>query len=169
MDAIDVFYPERMASRILGMGDVVSLVEKAQEQFDEEQAKRLEKRIKKDQFDFNDFLEQIGQIKKMGSMKDLMGMLPGMGQLKNVDVNDDAFKYVEAIIHSMTPKERSNPSLINPSRKARIAKGCGRPLEEVNKLMKQFDQTRQMMKMFTNKSQMAAMMKQANQMKGLKR
>jgi signal recognition particle subunit SRP54 len=151
------------------MGDVVSLVEKAQEQFDEEQALRLEKRIKKDQFDFNDFLEQIGQIKKMGSMKDLMGMLPGMGQLKNVDVNDDAFKYVEAIIHSMTPKERSNPSLINPSRKARIAKGCGRPLEEVNKLMKQFDQTRQMMKMFTNKSQMAAMMKQANQMKGLKR
>ena len=102
-------------------------------------------------------------------MKDLMGMLPGMGQLKNVDVNDDAFKYVEAIIHSMTPKERSNPSLINPSRKARIAKGCGRPLEEVNKLMKQFDQTRQMMKMFTNKNQMAAMMKQANQMKGLKR
>jgi signal recognition particle subunit SRP54 len=169
MDAIDVFYPERMASRILGMGDVVSLVEKAQEQFDEEQAKRLEKRIKKDQFDFNDFLEQIGQIKKMGSMKDLMGMLPGMGQLKNVDVNDDAFKYVEAIIHSMTPAERSNPSLINPSRKARIAKGCGRPLEEVNKLMKQFDQTRQMMKMFTNKSQMAAMMKQANQMKGMRR
>jgi signal recognition particle subunit SRP54 len=169
MDALDVFYPERMASRILGMGDVVSLVEKAQEQFDEEQAKRLEKRIKKDQFDFNDFLDQIGQIKKMGSMKDLMGMLPGMGQLKNVDVNDDAFKYVEAIIHSMTPAERSNPSLINPSRKARIAKGCGRPLEEVNKLMKQFDQTRQMMKMFTNKSQMAAMMKQANQMNGLKR
>jgi signal recognition particle subunit SRP54 len=158
-----------MASRILGMGDVVSLVEKAQEQFDEEQAKRLEKRIKKDQFDFNDFLDQIGQIKKMGSMKDLMGMLPGMGQLKNVDVNDDAFKYVEAIIHSMTPTERSNPSMINPSRKARIAKGCGRPLEEVNKLMKQFDQTRQMMKMFTNKNQMAAMMKQANQMKGLKR
>jgi signal recognition particle subunit SRP54 len=169
MDALDVFYPERMASRILGMGDVVSLVERAQEQFDEEQAKRLEKRIKKDQFDFNDFLEQIGQIKKMGSMKDLMGMLPGMGQLKNVDVNDDAFKYVEAIIHSMTPAERSNPSMINPSRKARIAKGCGRPLEEVNKLMKQFDQTRQMMKMFTNKSQMAAMMKQANQMKGMKR
>jgi signal recognition particle subunit SRP54 len=169
MDALDVFYPERMASRILGMGDVVSLVERAQEQFDEEQAKRLEKRIKKDQFDFNDFLEQIGQIKKMGSMKDLMGMLPGMGQLKNVDVNDDAFKYVEAIIHSMTPAERSNPSMINPSRKARIAKGCGRPLEEVNKLMKQFDQTRQMMKMFTNKSQMAAMMKQANQMNGMKR
>jgi signal recognition particle subunit SRP54 len=158
-----------MAGRILGMGDVVSLVEKAQEQFDEEQAKRLEKRIKKDQFDFNDFLDQIGQIKKMGSMKDLMGMLPGMGQLKNVDVNDDAFKYVEAIIHSMTPAERSNPSMINPSRKARIAKGCGRPLEEVNKLMKQFDQTRQMMKMFTNKSQMAAMMKQANQMKGMRR
>ena len=161
MDALDVFYPERMASRILGMGDVVSLVERAQEQFDEEQAKRLEKRIKKDQFDFNDFLDQIGQIKKMGSVKDLLGMLPGMGQLKDVDINEDAFKHIEAIIRSMTPKERSNPSLIDGSRKARIAKGSGRSLEEVNRLMKQFDQTRQMMKMMTNKSQMAAMMKQA--------
>jgi signal recognition particle subunit SRP54 len=161
MDALDVFYPERMASRILGMGDVVSLVERAQEQFDEEQAKRLEKRIKKDQFDFNDFLEQIGQIKKMGSVKDLLGMLPGMGQLKDVEINEDAFKHIEAIIRSMTPKERSNPSLIDGSRKARIAKGSGRSLEEVNRLMKQFDQTRQMMKMMTNKSQMAAMMKQA--------
>ena len=168
MDALDVFYPERMAGRILGMGDVVSLVEKAQEQFDEEQAKRLEKQIKKDQFDFNDFLDQIGQIKKMGSMKDIMGMLPGMGQLKNVDVDDNAFKPIEAIIKSMTPSERSNPSLINQSRKTRIAKGSGTSVEEVNKLLKQFDQMRQMMKMFTNKSQMAAMMKQANMMKGMR-
>jgi signal recognition particle subunit SRP54 len=168
MDALDVFYPERMAGRILGMGDVVSLVEKAQEQFDEEQAKRLEKKIKKDQFDFNDFLDQIGQIKKMGSMKDIMGMLPGMGQLKNVDVDDNAFKPVEAIIKSMTPSERSNPALINQSRKTRIAKGSGTSVEEVNKLLKQFDQMRQMMKMFTNKSQMAAMMKQANMMKGMR-
>jgi signal recognition particle subunit SRP54 len=168
MDALDVFYPERMAGRILGMGDVVSLVEKAQEQFDEEQAKRLEKKIKKDQFDFNDFLDQIGQIKKMGSMKDIMGMLPGMGQLKNVDVDDNAFKPIEAIIKSMTPSERSNPSLINQSRKTRIAKGSGTSVEEVNKLLKQFDQMRQMMKMFTNKSQMAAMMKQANMMKGMR-
>ncbi|MFN4886102.1 MAG: signal recognition particle protein [Bacteroidota bacterium] len=168
MDALDVFYPERMAGRILGMGDVVSLVEKAQEQFDEEQAKRLEKKIKKDQFDFNDFLEQIGQITKMGSMKDIMGMLPGMGQLKNVDVDDNAFKPIEAIIKSMTPSERSNPALINQSRKTRIAKGSGTSVEEVNKLLKQFDQMRQMMKMFTNKSQMAAMMKQANMMKGMR-
>lgn len=169
MDALDVFYPERMASRILGMGDVVSLVEKAQEQFDEEQAKRLEKRIKKDQFDFNDFLEQIGQIRKMGSVKDLLGMLPGMGKLKDVDINEDAFKHIEAIISSMTPKERSTPSLLNGTRKTRIAKGSGRSLDEVNRLLKQFDQTRQMMKMMTNKSQMASMMKQANQMKGMRR
>ncbi|MBL0316643.1 MAG: signal recognition particle protein [Flavobacteriales bacterium] len=161
MDALDVFYPERMASRILGMGDVVSLVERAQEQFDEEQAKRLEKRIKRDQFDFNDFLEQIGQIKRMGSMKDLMGMIPGVGKaLKDVEINDDAFKHIEAIIQSMTPKERSNPALINGTRKTRIAKGSGRSIDEVNRLMKQFDQTRQMMKMMTNKSQMMQMMKQ---------
>jgi len=160
MDAIDVFYPERMASRILGMGDVVSLVERAQEQFDEEQAKRLEKRIKKDQFDFNDFLEQLGQIKKMGSVKDLLGMIPGMAKLKEVDIDENAFRYMEAIILSMTPKERSNPSILNGSRKTRIASGSGRSIEEVNKLIKQFDQTRQMMKMMTNKSQMAAMMKQ---------
>ena len=166
MDALDVFYPERMASRILGMGDVISLVERAQEQYDEEQAKRLEKRIKKDQFDFNDFLEQIGQIKKMGSMKDLMGMIPGVGKaMKDVEINEDAFKHIEAIIQSMTPKERSNPSLLNGARKQRIAKGSGRNLEEVNKLMKQFDQTRQMMKMMTNKTQMAQMMRQ---MKGVK-
>jgi signal recognition particle subunit SRP54 len=160
MDAIDVFYPERMASRILGMGDVVSLVERAQEQFDEEQAKRLEKRIRKDQFDFNDFLEQISQIKKMGSVKDLIGMIPGMGKLKDVDINEDAFRHIEAIIRSMTPKERANPSLIDGSRKTRIASGSGRSVEEVNRLLKQFDQTRQMMKMMTNKSQMASMMKQ---------
>jgi signal recognition particle subunit SRP54 len=160
MDALDVFYPERMASRILGMGDVVSLVERAQEQFDEEQAKRLEKRIKKDQFDFNDFLEQIGQIKKMGSMKDLIGMIPGVGKaLKDVEINEDAFKHIEAIIQSMTPKERSNPSLLNASRKTRIAKGSGRNIEEVNKLIKQFDQTKAMMKMMTNKTQMMQMMK----------
>jgi len=166
MDALDVFYPERMASRILGMGDVISLVERAQEQFDEEQAKRLEKRIKKDQFDFNDFLEQIGQIKKMGSMKDLIGMIPGVGKaMKDVEINEDAFKHIEAIIQSMTPDERSNPSLLNGSRKTRIAKGSGRSLDEVNKLMKQFDQTKQMMKMMTNKTQMMQMMKQ---MKGAK-
>jgi len=167
MDALDVFYPERMASRILGMGDVVSLVERAQEQFDEEQAKRLEKRIKKDQFDFNDFIEQIGQIKKMGSMKDLMGMIPGVGKaMKDVEINEDAFKHIEAIIQSMTPNERSNPALLNPSRKARIAKGSGRSLDEVNRLIKQFDQTKQMMKMMTNKTQMMQMMQQMKGMKG---
>lgn len=167
MDALDVFHPDRMASRILGMGDVVSLVEKAQEQFDEEQAKRLERRIKKDQFDFNDFLDQIGQIKKMGNMKDLLGMIPGMGKaMKDIEINDDAFKHIEAIIQSMTPVERSNPSLINPSRKTRIANGSGRSIDEVNKLMKQFDQTRQMMKMMTNKTQMAQMMQQMKGMRG---
>ncbi len=161
MDALDVFYPERMASRILGMGDVVSLVERAQEQYDEEQAKRLEKRIRKDQFDFNDFIEQIGQIKKMGNMKDLMGMIPGVGKaMKDVEISDDAFKHIEAIIQSMTPKERSNPALINMSRKTRLAKGAGRSIDEVNKLMKQFDQTKNMMKMMTNKTQMMQMMKQ---------
>jgi signal recognition particle subunit SRP54 len=166
MDALDVFYPERMASRILGMGDVVSLVERAQEQFDEEQAKKLEKRIKKDQFDFNDFLEQIGQIKKMGSMKDLLGMVPGMSKLKDVDINEDAFKHIEAIIQSMTPLERQQPGVINPSRKTRIAKGSGRSIDEVNKLIKQFDQMKTMMKMMTNKTQMAQMMKQMGGMRG---
>ncbi|MFY7707256.1 MAG: signal recognition particle protein [Flavobacteriales bacterium] len=160
MDALDVFYPERMASRILGMGDVVSLVEKAQEQYDEEQAKKLEKKIKKNQFDFNDFLDQIQQIKKMGSVKDLMGMIPGMGKaLKDVEVSDDAFKHIEAIIRSMTPKERTNPGVLDVSRKKRIAAGSGRSLDEVNKLLKQFDQTKEMMKMLTNKSQMMSMMK----------
>ncbi len=168
MDALDVFYPERMASRILGMGDVVSLVERAQEQFDEEQAKKLEKRIKKDQFDFNDFLEQIGQIKKMGSMKDLLGMVPGMSKLKDIDVNEDAFKHIEAIIQSMTPLERKQPSVINPSRKTRIANGSGRSVDEVNKLIKQFDQMKMMMKMMTNKTQMAQMMKQMGSIPGLK-
>jgi len=166
MDALDVFYPERMASRILGMGDVVSLVEKAQEQYDEEQAKKLEKRIKKDQFDFNDFLDQIQQIKKMGSVKDLMGMLPGMGKaLKDVEISDDAFKHIEAIIRSMTPKERTNPGILDMSRKNRIARGSGRTLEDINKLLKQFDQTKQMMKMLTNKSQVMNMMKN---MKGMR-
>jgi signal recognition particle subunit SRP54 len=166
MDAIDVFHPERMASRILGMGDVVSLVEKAQEQFSEEEARRLEKRIKKDQFDFNDFLDQIGQIKKMGSVKDLMSMIPGMGKaMKDVEINEDAFKHIEAIIRSMTPAERTSPSLIDMSRKRRIAAGSGRSIDEVNRLMKQFEDTRKMMKMFTNKSQMMNMMKQMKQMK----
>lgn len=160
MDALDVFYPERMASRILGMGDVVSLVERAQEQYDEEQAKKLEKKIKKNQFDFNDFLDQIQQIKKMGSVKDLMGMIPGMGKaMKDIDINDDAFKHIEAIIRSMTPKERANPNIIDGNRKRRIAMGSGRSLDDVNKLLKQFDQTKEMMKLMTNKSQMMNMMK----------
>ncbi len=148
MDAIDVFYPERMADRILGMGDVVSLVERAQEQYDEEEARKLQKKIAKNQFGFDDFLSQINQIKKMGSMKDLVGMIPGAGKaLKDVDIDDDAFKGIEAIIHSMTPNERSTPTLINASRKKRIAKGSGTSVQEVNQLMKQFDQMSKMMKM----------------------
>lgn len=148
MEALDVFYPERMADRILGMGDVVSLVERAQEQFDEEEAKKLHRKIAKNEFGFDDFLKQINQIKKMGNMKDLMGMLPGMGKaIKDVDINDDAFKHIEAIIHSMTPDERRTPSLINTTRKQRIAKGAGRKIEDVNALMKQFEQMGKMMKM----------------------
>lgn len=148
MEALDVFYPERMADRILGMGDVVSLVERAQEQFDEEEAKKLHKKIAKNEFGFDDFLKQINQIKKMGNMKDLMGMLPGMGKaMKDVDIKDDAFKHIEAIIHSMTPDERRSPSLINTTRKQRIAKGAGRKIEDVNALMKQFEQMGKMMKM----------------------
>ena len=148
MDAIDVFYPERMADRILGMGDVVSLVERAQDQFDEQEARKLQKKIAKNQFGFDDFLSQIQQVKKMGNMKDLMGMIPGMGKaLKGVDIDDDAFKHIEAMIHSMTPKERANPKLINGSRKKRIAKGSGTNIQEVNKLIKQFDQMSKMMKM----------------------
>ena len=147
MDALQVFHPERMADRSLGMGDVVSLVERAQEQYNEEDARRLKKKIVKDQFNFNDFLEQIDQIKKMGNMKDLMGMIPGLGKaVKDIDISDDMFKQTEAIIHSMTPAEREHPEIINPSRKDRIAKGSGTTLADVNKLLKQFDQTRKMMK-----------------------
>lgn len=167
MDALDVFYPKRMADRILGMGDVVSLVERAQEQFNEEEARKLQKRIQKDQFDFNDFLGQIQQIKKMGNVKDLMGMIPGMGKaMKDVDIQDDAFKHIEAIIYSMTPKERANPFLINGSRKNRIAQGSGTNIVEVNKLLKQFDDTKKMMKMMSNPKNMMGMMKQMRNMKG---
>ena len=148
MEALDLFYPERMADRILGMGDVVSLVERAQEQFDEEEAKKLHKKIAKNEFGFDDFLKQIQQIKKMGNMKDLMGMLPGVGKaIKDVDINDDAFKHIEAIIHSMTPDERRRPSIIDMNRKKRIARGSGRKIEDVNGLIKQFDQMGKMMKM----------------------
>ena len=148
MDAIDVFHPARMADRILGMGDVISLVERAQEQFDEEEARKIQKKIAKNKFGFDDFLNQIQQIKKMGSMKDLMGMIPGAGKaLKGMDIDDDAFKHVEAIIHSMTPDERSNPSKLDANRKKRIAKGSGRSIQEVNQLLKQFNQMSKMMKM----------------------
>ena len=147
MDALQVFHPERMADRILGMGDIVSLVEKAQEQYDEEEARRLKKKLVKNQFDFNDFLNQINQIKKMGNLKDLAGMIPGVGKmLKNVDINDDVFKQTEAIIHSMTPAERADPSIINGSRRQRIAKGSGTTLQDVNRLLKQFEDTRKVMK-----------------------
>ncbi len=148
MEAIDVFYPSRMADRILGMGDVVSLVERAQEQYDEEEARRIQKKIAKNKFGFDDFLKQIQQIKKMGNMKDLMGMIPGAGKaVKDLDIPDDAFKHVEAIIFSMTPDERSNPSKLDASRKKRIAKGSGRSIQEVNQLLKQFNQMSKMMKM----------------------
>ncbi len=160
MEALDVFYPERMADRILGMGDVVSLVERAQEQFNEEEARKLQKKIAKNQFNFNDFLGQLQQIKKMGNLKDLVGMIPGVGKaLKDVDINDDAFKGIEAIIYSMTPQERENPEILNGSRRSRIAKGSGTNIQEVNKLIKQFDDTRKMMKMMGNKEQMAKMMR----------
>ncbi len=148
LDALDVFHPDRMADRILGMGDIVSLVEKAQEQFDAEQARELHKKILKDRFNFNDFLDQIGQIKKMGNLKDLAGMIPGMGKaMKDIDIDDDAFKGVEAIIKSMTPAERENPALLNGSRRKRIADGSGTSIVEVNRLMKQFEDMRKMMKM----------------------
>ena len=150
MEAIDIFYPERMADRILGMGDIVSLVERAQEQFDEVEAHKLQKKIAKNQFNFNDFLSQIKQIKKMGNVKDLMGMLPGMGKaIQNLDIDDNAFKGIEAIIHSMTPEEREDPAVINGSRRKRIASGSGATIQEVNRLIKQFDDTRRMMKMVT--------------------
>lgn len=157
MDTLDVFYPERMAQRILGMGDIVSLVEKAQEQFDEAEAKKLEKKIRKNQFDFEDFKTQLQQIKKMGNLKDLMGMIPGVGkQIKDIDVNDDSFKGIEAMINSMTLEERRNPDIINPSRKTRIAKGSGKDLNEVNQFLKQFEQMKSMMKMM-NKMPMGRM------------
>jgi signal recognition particle subunit SRP54 len=148
MDTLDVFYPERMAQRILGMGDIVSLVEKAQEQFDEAEARKLEKKIRKNQFDFEDFKTQLQQIKKMGNLKDLMGMIPGVGkQIKDVDINDDSFKGIEAMINSMTLQERRNPDIINPNRKLRIAKGAGKDLAELNAFLKQFEQMKGMMKM----------------------
>lgn len=160
LEALDVFHPDRMADRILGMGDVVSLVERAQEQFDEEKARKLQKKIAKNTFDFNDFLDQINQIKKMGNVKDLMGMIPGMGKaLKDVDIDDDAFKQVEAIIGSMTPQERSNPQLINGSRRKRIASGSGSSIQDVNRLLKQFEESRKMMRMFSNKGAMKNMMR----------
>lgn len=168
MDALDVFYPARMADRILGKGDIVSLVERAQEQFDEEEARKLQKRIKKNQFDFNDFLGQLQQVKKMGNVKDLMGMMPGMGKaMKDVEIEDDAFKYIEAIIYSMTAQERANPEVINMARKNRIAKGSGTNIQEVNKLMKQFEDTKKMMKMMSNPAKMAQMMKQMKGMGGM--
>jgi signal recognition particle subunit SRP54 len=168
MDALDVFYPQRMADRILGMGDVVSLVERAQEQFNEEEARKLQKRIQKDQFDFNDFLGQLQQIKKMGNVKDLMGMIPGVGKaMKDVDIQDDAFKHIEAIILSMTPQERSNPGIINGHRKMRLASGSGTNIQEVNKLMKQFEDTKKMMKLMSNPKNMMNMMKQMKGMGGM--
>jgi signal recognition particle subunit SRP54 len=162
LDAIDVFYPERMADRILGMGDIVSLVEKAQEQFNVEEAQKLQRKIQKNQFNFDDFLSQLQQIKKMGNMKDLMGMIPGMGKaLKDVDIDDNAFKGIEAIIHAMTPAERETPEILNGSRRKRIAIGSGTDITEVNKLIKQFEDTRKLMKMMSggNKSKMMQMMR----------
>ena len=159
MDAIDIFYPVRMADRILGMGDIVTLVKKAQEQYDTEEARKLQKKIAKDQFDFNDFIDQIQQIKKMGNVKDLMGMIPGVGKaVKDLDIDDNAFKSIEAIIRSMTPEERSNPVVLNGSRRKRIALGSGTTVQEVNKLVKQFDETRKMMKMMTKPGNAARLM-----------
>ncbi len=167
MDALDVFYPERMADRILGMGDIVSLVEKAQEQFDAEEARKIQKKIAKDQFNFNDFISQIQQIKKMGNVKDLASMIPGVGKaMKNLDIDDDAFKGIEAIISSMTPEERENPMVLNGSRRKRIADGSGTTIQEVNRLIKQFDETRKMMKMMSGGKNMARMMRN---MQGMRR
>lgn len=160
MEALDVFYPERMADRILGMGDVVTLVERAQEQFNEEEARKLNKKIANNKFDFNDFLAQLQQIKKMGNVKDLMGMIPGVGKaVKDMDIKDDAFKGIEAIIQSMTPEERNKPELMNGSRRQRIAKGSGQGIQEVNKLLKQFEDTRKMMRMMNDKNAMAKLMR----------
>ncbi len=168
MEAIDVFHPDRMADRILGMGDIVSLVERAQQQFDEAKAKELEKKIRKNKFDFNDFMAQIQQIKKMGNIKDLAAMIPGVGKaIKDIDIDDNAFKGIEAIINSMTPKERANPDLINQSRRMRIAKGSGTNIQEVNRLMKQFDQMRKMMRLVAGTSN-SKMMQMANAMKNMK-
>ena len=158
MDALDVFYPDRMAQRILGMGDIISFVERAQDQFDEEEAKRLEKKIKKNKFDFNDFLSQLAQLKRMGDMKSLLNMIPGMSKaMKNIDIDDSAFAKVEAIIYSMTPQERAEPGLLNMSRKKRIALGCGQSMDDVNRFIKQFDQMRKMMHKLSNNPMMAQM------------
>ena len=166
MEAIDMFHPDRMADRILGMGDVVSLVERAQEQFDEEEARKLQKKIQKNKFDFNDFLNQIEQIKKMGNLKELASMIPGVGKaIKDIDIDDNAFNGIEAIIRSMTPQERTHPEVLNVSRRQRIAKGSGTSIQEVNRLIKQFDQTRKMMKMVTG-NQMKSMMANMARMKG---
>ena len=167
MEALDLFHPQRMADRILGMGDIVSLVEKAQEQFDAEEARKLQKKIAKNQFNFNDFIKQIQQIKKMGNIKDLAAMIPGVGKaLKNLDIDDDAFKGIEAIIYSMTPSEREHPELLNGSRKKRIAAGSGTDVQEINRLLKQFDETRKMMKMMQGNKKMGRMMGGMPQMRG---
>ncbi len=159
MEALDVFHPDRMADRILGMGDIVTLVEKAQEQFDEVEARKLQKKLAKNTFNFNDFLKQINQIKKMGNLKDVVGMIPGMGKaMKDTEIDDDAFKYIEAIISSMTPAERENPALINGSRRKRIASGSGTNIQEVNRLLKQFGETRKMMKMVSQGKNVQRMM-----------
>jgi signal recognition particle subunit SRP54 len=166
MDALDVFYPERMADRILGMGDVVTLVERAQEQFDEEESRKLSKKIATNKFDFNDFLGQLHQIKKMGNIKDLVGMIPGVGKaVKDMDIDENAFKGIEAIIFSMTPEERSKPDLLNGSRRQRVAKGSGQGIQEVNKLLKQFEDTRKMMRMMNDKNAMSKLMR--NMPKGI--
>lgn len=167
MEALDVFYPERMAQRILGMGDIISFVERAQDQFDEEEAQRLEKKIKKNKFDFNDFLKQIEQIKKMGDMKSLLNMIPGMGKLtKNLDIDNNAFKKVESIIQSMTPEERNNPEILNMSRKKRIASGCGQDIHQINMFIKQFDQMKKMMHMMSKGNNMQNMMNNLQKMGG---
>ena len=163
MDALDVFHPDRMANRILGMGDVVSLVEKAQEQYDEEEARKLQKKIAKNQFNFNDFMTQIQQIKKMGNIKDLASMIPGVGKaMKNLDIDDNAFKEIEAIIQSMTPLEKENPKVLNGSRRKRIALGCGKSIQDVNKLIKQFSETRKMMKMMSGGKNLSKLMSGMN-------
>jgi len=167
MDALDVFHPDRMAQRILGMGDIVSFVEKAQDQFDEKEAQRLEKKIKKNKFDFNDFLGQMAQIRKMGDLRSLIGMIPGMSKLKNLDIDDNAFAKVESIIHSMTPEERTNPDLLNMSRKRRIAKGCGRNIHEINMFIKQFNQMRKMMHMMSKGKGMQQLMGNFPNMPGM--